>query len=82
LLCALPGTINPFLTIPVDGDGIGFPRDGGGRGVVWLQHAWRENPMFKKILAPLDGSPNDDIVLDHVKKLAKQFSSAVTRAGG
>jgi len=34
--------------------------------------------MFKKILAPLDGSPNDDIVLDHVKKFAKEFGSEVT----
>ena len=34
--------------------------------------------MFKKILAPLDGSQNDDIVLEHVKKLAKQFGSTVT----
>jgi nucleotide-binding universal stress UspA family protein len=34
--------------------------------------------MYKKILAPLDGSPNDDIVLDHVKKLAKEFGSTVT----
>ena len=34
--------------------------------------------MFKKILVPLDGSPNDDIVLDHVKQLAKEFGSEVT----
>jgi nucleotide-binding universal stress UspA family protein len=34
--------------------------------------------MYKKILVPLDGSPNDDIVLGHVKKLAKEFGSTVT----
>jgi nucleotide-binding universal stress UspA family protein len=37
-----------------------------------------EDSMYKKILVPLDGSSNDDIVLDHVKKLAKQFGSTVT----
>jgi nucleotide-binding universal stress UspA family protein len=34
--------------------------------------------MYKKILVPLDGSTNDNIVLEHVKKLAKEFGSTVT----
>ena len=34
--------------------------------------------MYKKILVPLDGSANDNIVLEHVKKLAKEFGSTVT----
>ncbi len=34
--------------------------------------------MFNKILVPLDGSTNDDIVLEHVKKLAKEFGSTAT----
>ena len=34
--------------------------------------------MYKKILVPLDGSTNDDIVLDHVKQLAKEFGSEIT----
>ncbi|MBM4326685.1 MAG: universal stress protein [Deltaproteobacteria bacterium] len=33
--------------------------------------------MYKKILAPLDGSENDEVVLDHVKRLAKEFGAAV-----
>lgn len=34
--------------------------------------------MYKKILVPLDGSENDDVVLEHVKRLAKEFGAAVT----
>ncbi len=34
--------------------------------------------MYKKILVPLDGSKNDEIVLDHIKQLAKEFGSRVT----
>lgn len=34
--------------------------------------------MFKKILVPLDGSANDEIVLEHVKRLAKEFGAAVS----
>ncbi|MEW6530130.1 MAG: universal stress protein [Thermodesulfobacteriota bacterium] len=33
--------------------------------------------MFNKILVPLDGSENDEVVLDHVKRLAKEFAAAV-----
>jgi len=34
--------------------------------------------MYKKILVPLDGSTNDEVVLDHVKKMAKEFGSSLT----
>ncbi len=34
--------------------------------------------MYKKILAPLDASPNDEIVVQHLKRLAKEFGAAVT----
>lgn len=34
--------------------------------------------MFKKILVPLDGSETDAVVLEHVKRLAKEMGSAVT----
>lgn len=33
--------------------------------------------MFKKMLVALDGSENDQVVLDHVKRLAKEFGAAV-----
>jgi len=33
--------------------------------------------MYKKILVPLDGSENDEVVLDHVKRLAKEFGAAI-----
>jgi nucleotide-binding universal stress UspA family protein len=33
--------------------------------------------MYRKILVPLDGSEADAVVLDHVKRLAKQFGAAV-----
>jgi len=34
--------------------------------------------MYKKLLVPLDGSGNDEVVLEHVKKLAKEFDATVT----
>ncbi len=34
--------------------------------------------MYKKILVPLDGSKNDEVVIDYVKTLAKQFGASVT----
>ena len=34
--------------------------------------------MYKKILVPLDGSTNDEIVLEHIKELAKEFGSSIT----
>ncbi len=34
--------------------------------------------MYKKILVPLDGSKNDEVVIEHVKTLAKQFEASVT----
>jgi nucleotide-binding universal stress UspA family protein len=34
--------------------------------------------MYKKILVPLDGSKNDDVVIDYVKTLAKEFGATVT----
>ncbi|MEW6112816.1 MAG: universal stress protein [Thermodesulfobacteriota bacterium] len=33
--------------------------------------------MYKKMLVPLDGSENDEVVLDHVKRLAKEFGASV-----
>jgi len=33
--------------------------------------------MYKKILAPLDGSPTDEPLLEHVKALAKEWGAAV-----
>jgi nucleotide-binding universal stress UspA family protein len=34
--------------------------------------------MYKKILVPLDGSKNDEVVIDYVKTLAKEFGASVT----
>lgn len=34
--------------------------------------------MYKKLLVPLDGSKNDDAVLEHVKILALDWGAAVT----
>ena len=34
--------------------------------------------MYKSMLVPLDGSKTDEIVLGHVKTLAKQWGAAVT----
>ncbi|MDQ7784154.1 MAG: universal stress protein [Desulfomonilaceae bacterium] len=34
--------------------------------------------MYKRILVPLDGSENDAVVLEHVKRLAKEFEAGVT----
>jgi nucleotide-binding universal stress UspA family protein len=34
--------------------------------------------MYKRILVPLDGSKNDDIVLSHIKVLAKEWQASVT----
>jgi nucleotide-binding universal stress UspA family protein len=34
--------------------------------------------MYKKILVPLDGSKNDEVVLEHVKRLAKELGAALT----
>ncbi|NIN00567.1 MAG: universal stress protein, partial [candidate division Zixibacteria bacterium] len=34
--------------------------------------------MYKRILVPLDGTPNDDIVLEHVKDLARQHGAELT----
>lgn len=33
--------------------------------------------MYKNILVPLDGSANDNVVLEHVKRLAKEFGASV-----
>ena len=33
--------------------------------------------MYNKILVPLDGSENDQVVLEHVKTLAKEFGAVV-----
>ena len=34
--------------------------------------------MYKKILVPLDGSKNDQVVLEHVKALARELGSSLT----
>ena len=34
--------------------------------------------MYTKILVPLDGTPNDEIVLEHVKGLAREHGSELT----
>jgi len=34
--------------------------------------------MYKKILVPLDGSKNDQMVLEHVKALARELGSSLT----
>ncbi len=34
--------------------------------------------MYKRILVPLDGTPNDDIILEHVKDLARQHRAELT----
>jgi nucleotide-binding universal stress UspA family protein len=34
--------------------------------------------MYKKMLVPLDGSKNDEAVLEHVKTLARDWGAAVT----
>ncbi len=34
--------------------------------------------MYKKILVPLDASRNDEVVLEHVKRLAKEVGAAIT----
>ncbi|NIS59604.1 MAG: universal stress protein [Proteobacteria bacterium] len=34
--------------------------------------------MYKRILVPLDGTPNDNIVLEHVKDLARQHRAELT----
>ncbi|MBI4963424.1 MAG: universal stress protein [Desulfomonile tiedjei] len=34
--------------------------------------------MYKKILIPLDGSKNDEVVIEHVKTLALEFKSSLT----
>jgi nucleotide-binding universal stress UspA family protein len=34
--------------------------------------------MYKKILVPLDGSKNDEVVLEHVKRLASDLGAALT----
>jgi nucleotide-binding universal stress UspA family protein len=34
--------------------------------------------MYKKILVPLDGSKNDDVVLEHVRILAREWQASVT----
>ena len=33
--------------------------------------------MYKKILVPLDGTKNDEVVVEHVRRLAKDSGSAV-----
>lgn len=33
--------------------------------------------MYRKILVPLDGTRNDEVVLDHVRRLAKEMGSAL-----
>jgi nucleotide-binding universal stress UspA family protein len=34
--------------------------------------------MYKKILVPLDGTKNDAVVLDHVKRLARDMKASLT----
>jgi nucleotide-binding universal stress UspA family protein len=34
--------------------------------------------MYTKILVPLDGTPNDEIVLDHIKDLAREHGAELT----
>ena len=34
--------------------------------------------MYKKVLVPLDGSKNDETVIDHAKKLAQEQGAALT----
>jgi len=34
--------------------------------------------MYKKILVPLDGSKNDEVVIEHVKLMAREFNSSLT----
>jgi nucleotide-binding universal stress UspA family protein len=33
--------------------------------------------MYKKILVPLDGTKNDEVVLEHVQRLAKEMGAAL-----
>ncbi len=34
--------------------------------------------MYKKILVPLDGSKNDEVVLEHAKRLVREVGAALT----
>jgi nucleotide-binding universal stress UspA family protein len=43
--------------------------------VIWNPE---EVAMYKKILVPLDGSKNDDVVIEHLAILAGEFKSSLT----